>query len=156
MTAVSNNVANASAQRPTNKDPNAFAQEYANKHGMTLEAAKTELSKIYGDPQKPDENEQDNGSIFETDAADGSTASEDVTAQELDEATAQEEDDSDDSFASFMCELLGINKDDKTQEKADLKPDEVAQKYADKYGVSLDAAKEALKTKFGEPKTEQQ
>ena len=35
-------------------DPNAYAQKYADEHGITLEEAKAELKAKYGDPQQPE------------------------------------------------------------------------------------------------------
>ena len=38
---------------PPGGDPDAFAQKYADEHGITLEEAKEELRSKYGDPQQP-------------------------------------------------------------------------------------------------------
>ncbi len=42
----------SSSTKGGGKDPNAYAQEYATKHGMTLEEAKKELKEKYGDPSR--------------------------------------------------------------------------------------------------------
>ena len=43
---------------PQNQDPDAYAQEYADEKGISLEEAKAELEAKFGKPQEPDQNFQ--------------------------------------------------------------------------------------------------
>ncbi len=106
------------------QDPDAYAQEYANKNGMTLEEAKAELKSKYGDPKKPEETAGANSSVF---GQYGTGFNNNATSQ-IDAET-----DISETFNNLK------------------NPDEFAQFYADENGISLEEAKAELKELKGEP-----
>ena len=56
----SENSSSATDSIPQGVDPDTYAQEYANKHNMTLEEAKAELKSKYGDPKAKESNNTEN------------------------------------------------------------------------------------------------
>jgi len=128
-------------------DPDSYAQSYATKNGLSLEAAKEELKSKYGDPTQPD-----NSSIFasnETSSENNSVAN-NISLSDIQEVTTGDTE-SDTSFMDLIKNLFGI-KDNKESSKIDnLDPDTVAQKYATANNITLAEAKTKLGELYGDP-----
>ncbi len=73
----SKNSSSATDSIPQGVDPDTYAQEYANKHNMTLEEAKAELKSKYGDPKAKESNNTEN-----TENTDETEDTENFTKQE--------------------------------------------------------------------------
>ncbi len=96
-------------------NPDDYAQEYANKNGLSLEEAKEELKAKWGDPQKPDTTSSDyNTSVFDKYTAEDNTL---VGAyDETEEGKAINPDE----FAQFYADEKGISLDEAKEELKEL------------------------------------
>ena len=143
MTAISGNYGNFP---PANIDPNKYAQQYAAENNLSLEDAKAELRKIHnGDPVKPDNSVfnsgTNNGNSFGVsgisdilvDNEEGMGISELLT-----------------SIIQLLEKLVNIFQNGSEPED-EMDPDAYAQQYADEHNMTLEEAKEELRTKKGEP-----
>lgn len=156
-------------------DPNAYAQSYADKNGISLEEAKAELKAKYGDPSKngagaPTETTQ--GELFasatdENSLVDVDTSftfdddSEDVVEiYDLNDSQQPTQSVDKEAIVNALVKKAGISeteaKDalsalglDKGADKVD--PEVKLQAFAEATGLSTSDAKEFLKTYVGEP-----
>ena len=100
-------------------DPNSYAQEYANKNGMTLEEAKAELKSKYGDPQKPEERNDVDIPIFNNYFnADNSSIASDSDILSLSGNLGDP-----DSYAQVYADEHGISLDEAKNELRELRGD---------------------------------
>ena len=167
--------------KPDYKDlnPDNYAQDYADKNGMTLDEAKSELKEKFGeaDPDKYarkyasvygmtlDEAKEELKSKFgdPSSTTDSTNSTTDATSDTIPEGVDP------DTYAQEYADANGLTLDKAKEElkskfgepdydknsdmiPSQADPDTYAQEYADKNGVSIEEAREALKAKYGEPK----
>ena len=124
------NSISSNQQRPPQMDPDAYAQQYANQKGISLDEAKAELKAKFGDPEQrkgPDSNQQvKSGQLF--------------------------------SFKTDETDLVSFNNTTETEsskekERPDknIDPETFVQQYANEHNISLKEAKAELKAKYGDP-----
>lgn len=130
---------------PRGIDPNAYAQQYATQNNISVDEAKTQLESKYGAPQAKDE------SLFTANNI-PSLSSGALSLDDLDGLSDGEN--ADLSFSGVLKEFLSLFKGGNESSNASDKrqnPDDIAQEYADKHNITLEEAKEELKSKYGEP-----
>ena len=138
-------------------DPDTYAQTYADENGITLDEAKAQLKEKYGDPVKPDQEDEtydvEFGIDFDVDPDTYAQSYADAHGITLDEAKEE------------LGKIHGEpTKPDATNETYDVEfgidfkigPDSYAQKYADRHGITLEKAKEELGLKYGTPKAQEE
>ena len=144
-----------------NQDPNFWAQQYAQKNGLSADDAKSHLESIFGRPNPPvgdRTNINANGSIFSG-----------PQMPDQNPLGAEGQDDIGTAIKDLIGRLLNLLKGNNgPQNEGDpirpgeesasmslpdqsIDPDVYAQQYADEHGISLEEAKTELKANFGDP-----
>ena len=128
-------------QQGIQRNPDAYAQRYANQKGLSLEEAKSELKTQYGEPSQ-----QSQVNSYESYGFD---SEETVLSTDMDFKTL---------FKELLNTLRGPQNTQNTQNTQkqdglpqDQDPDSYAQQYADENGISIDEAKAELEEKYGKP-----
>ena len=140
-------------------NPDAYAQQYATENNISLEKAKAQLKAKYGDPVQAKGYSFGNTLTSDTFTSSANTYS-NISLSDLfnDDDNTDTQDTSIISFIKGLLENLrtgknnGENEDSTTKSSnQDNNPDDIAQLYADLNNISLDEAKEKLKSILGDP-----
>ena len=132
----------ANQNLPTKQDPDTYAKTYATQNGISVDAAKTKLKELYGDPMTKQQDE----SIFNQ-SSNTQNATNQASTEESDSATETNES----GFISFIRNLFGLSEEYNIAEDIELDPDTIGQKYADPHTLRLDEAKNKLGEMYGDP-----
>lgn len=151
------NYSNYSNRQMPKQDPDAYAKQYAEQHGIDdIEKAKEELKAKFGDPsvgaQIPNLSFQ-NQSIFSQNISQNTNDFSNYDINNFDYSNFETNKTGENTIFSRILNMFGATQAGQANSLQGTNPDpeKYAKEYAEENNITLEEAKEELKSQFGEP-----